>query len=319
MLYFPPLCSWFCTEQPGSSPSRALFAAPSPSLLSSAPTVSSFLWGHPCRVTALCVYVSANQEELTGRLRHSWTSLERWGSEPDIKILEDQLDEAMVETSMKRKRYPRKILSHFVKALKTEREILNQYKPVVNAEKVRLDPALELRMKDLSATAATVCHHIHETKKDFESAFQENVSINGLSWHEAPDKDSEPDIKILEDQLDEAMVETSMKRKRYPRKILSHFVKALKTEREILNQYKPVVNAEKVRLDPALELRMKDLSATAATVCHHIHETKKEAPAQRKSFTLNFYTDMEIPALRCFYRLARAIGKPENESAAAGS
>ncbi|XP_073468099.1 uncharacterized protein, partial [Aquarana catesbeiana] len=110
---------------------------------------------------------------------------------------------------------------------------------------------------------------------DFESAFQENVSINGLSWHEAPDKDSEPDIKILEDQLDEAMVETSMKRKRYPRKILSHFVKALKTEREILNQYKPVVNAEKVRLDPALELRMKDLSATAATVCHHIHETKK--------------------------------------------
>ncbi|PIO22768.1 hypothetical protein AB205_0095820, partial [Aquarana catesbeiana] len=92
---------------------------------------------------------------------------------------------------------------------------------------------------------------------DFESAFQENVSINGLSWHEAPDKDS--------------------------------------------------------------ELRMKDLSATAATVCHHIHETKKEAPAQRKSFTLNFYTDMEIPALRCFYRLARAIGKPENESAAAGS
>ncbi|XP_077341873.1 kinetochore-associated protein NSL1 homolog [Lithobates pipiens] len=115
---------------------------------------------------------------------------------------------------------------------------------------------------------------------DFESAFQENVSINGLSWHEAPDKDSEPDIKILEDQLDEAMVETSMKRKRYPRKILSHFVKALKTEREILNQYKPVVNPEKVRLDPALELRMKDLSATAATNCHHIHETKKALPVQ---------------------------------------
>ncbi|XP_040207401.1 kinetochore-associated protein NSL1 homolog [Rana temporaria] len=117
---------------------------------------------------------------------------------------------------------------------------------------------------------------------DFESAFQENVSINGRSWHEAPDKDSEPDIKILEDQLDEAIVETSMKRKRYPRKILSHFVKALKTEREILNQYKPVVNPEKVRLDPALELRMKDLSATTATVCHHIHETKKALPVQLK-------------------------------------
>ncbi|XP_072265944.1 kinetochore-associated protein NSL1 homolog [Pyxicephalus adspersus] len=115
---------------------------------------------------------------------------------------------------------------------------------------------------------------------DFETAFQENVSINGLSWHEAPDKDSEPDIKILEDQLDETMVETAMKRKRYPRKILTHFVKALKTEREILNQYKPVVNPGKIALDPAFELRMKDLSATTASVSQHIHETKKSLPVQ---------------------------------------
>ncbi|PIO32619.1 hypothetical protein AB205_0202980 [Aquarana catesbeiana] len=34
----------------------SLFAAPGPSLLSSALTVSSFLWGHWSRVTALCVY-----------------------------------------------------------------------------------------------------------------------------------------------------------------------------------------------------------------------------------------------------------------------
>ncbi|KAM5165250.1 kinetochore-associated protein NSL1 homolog [Mantella aurantiaca] len=122
--------------------------------------------------------------------------------------------------------------------------------------------------------------HYKNFVRDFETAFQENVTINGLSWHEAPDKDSEPDIKMLEDQMDEAMVETSMKRKRYPRKILSHFVKALKTEREILNQYKPVVNQEKLSLDPAFELRMKDLSATAATVSQHIHETKKALPLQ---------------------------------------
>ncbi|XP_068089042.1 kinetochore-associated protein NSL1 homolog [Hyperolius riggenbachi] len=114
--------------------------------------------------------------------------------------------------------------------------------------------------------------------RDFESAFQENVTIKGLPWHDAPDKDSEPDIKILEDQLDDAMVDTALKRKRYPRKILGHFVKALKTEREILNQYKPVVNPEKVSLDPALELRMKEISSRTAVITQQIHETKKALP-----------------------------------------
>ncbi|KAM9316178.1 kinetochore-associated protein NSL1 homolog [Gastrophryne carolinensis] len=117
---------------------------------------------------------------------------------------------------------------------------------------------------------------------DLETAFQENVSINGLSWHDAPDKDSEPNIKILEDQLDELMVETARKRKRYPRKILSHYVKKLKTEREVLNLYKPVVKPEKVALDAALEQRMKDLSTATATICQQIHETKKALPAQLK-------------------------------------
>lgn len=46
-LSLPPLCSLFCTEQPGPSSSRVLLCY---SHLASAPTASSFLWGHPSSV-----------------------------------------------------------------------------------------------------------------------------------------------------------------------------------------------------------------------------------------------------------------------------
>ncbi|CAH2254431.1 Hypothetical predicted protein [Pelobates cultripes] len=69
---------------------------------------------------------------------------------------------------------------------------------------------------------------------DFQTLFQENVSINGQSWHEAAETQNEPDLKILEDKLDDLIVDTTRKRKKHPRKILAHVIKVLKTEREIL-------------------------------------------------------------------------------------
>ncbi|XP_071996257.1 kinetochore-associated protein NSL1 homolog [Engystomops pustulosus] len=115
---------------------------------------------------------------------------------------------------------------------------------------------------------------------NFETTFQDNISINGESWHEAPDAASEPDIKILEDQLDDAIVETAMKRKRHPRKILGHFVKGLKVEREILDHYKPVVEPKKLKLDSTSEARMAELTSTTASISQQIKETMKSLPAQ---------------------------------------
>lgn len=41
-----------------------------------------------------------------------------------IKILEDQLDELIVETSKKRKQWPKKILVHVIQSMKAEQEML---------------------------------------------------------------------------------------------------------------------------------------------------------------------------------------------------
>ncbi|XP_041420193.1 flocculation protein FLO11 isoform X2 [Xenopus laevis] len=115
---------------------------------------------------------------------------------------------------------------------------------------------------------------------DFEKAFQENITINGEAWHEAPETQNEPDIKILEDKLDDAIVDTAMKRKRYPRKILSHVVKMLKTEREILAQTKPAVQPEEIKFDSQQASRMVDLTTVTTNLSKHISETMKALPAQ---------------------------------------
>ncbi|XP_069810906.1 kinetochore-associated protein NSL1 homolog [Dendropsophus ebraccatus] len=115
---------------------------------------------------------------------------------------------------------------------------------------------------------------------NFETAFQDNVSIDGQSWHEAPDTPSEPDIEILEDKLDDAIVDVALKRKRHRKKILGQFVKTLKLERELLNQYKPVVKPKEFKLDSRSESRMTEQTATTAAISQQIKETMKALPAQ---------------------------------------
>ncbi|XP_007109821.2 kinetochore-associated protein NSL1 homolog isoform X3 [Physeter macrocephalus] len=92
---------------------------------------------------------------------------------------------------------------------------------------------------------------LRDAQWTFESAVQENVSINGQAWQEASDNYfMDSDIKVLEDQFDEIIVDIATKRKQYPRKILECVIKIIKAKQEILKQYHPVVHSLDLKYDP---------------------------------------------------------------------
>ncbi|XP_074540877.1 kinetochore-associated protein NSL1 homolog [Halichoeres trimaculatus] len=97
---------------------------------------------------------------------------------------------------------------------------------------------------------------------NFEAAVQENVLVNGKPWEEAPD-DEENEAVDLESLLDDTIVETTRRRRSYPRKILPHFLHALKAERKLMGLYQQVVKPQEVLRDPDHESMMKDLSSAA--------------------------------------------------------
>ncbi|KAJ6666900.1 hypothetical protein lerEdw1_018902 [Lerista edwardsae] len=88
---------------------------------------------------------------------------------------------------------------------------------------------------------------------NFETAVQENITINGQPWQESSnDLQSDTDIKLLEDQLDELIVEVASKRNLCPRKIQVHVIKTIKTQQNILNCCQPVVNPQEIKVEPSL-------------------------------------------------------------------
>ncbi|XP_058395805.1 kinetochore-associated protein NSL1 homolog isoform X3 [Diceros bicornis minor] len=92
---------------------------------------------------------------------------------------------------------------------------------------------------------------LRDAQWTFESAVQENVSINGQAWQETSDNClMDSDIKVLEDQFDEIIVDVATKRKQYPRKILECVIKTIKAKQEILKQYHPVVQPLDLKYDP---------------------------------------------------------------------
>ncbi|XP_037680208.1 kinetochore-associated protein NSL1 homolog isoform X2 [Choloepus didactylus] len=92
---------------------------------------------------------------------------------------------------------------------------------------------------------------LRDAQWTFESAMHENISINGQAWQEASDNGfMDSDIKVLEDQFDEIIVDVAMKRKQYPRKILECVIKTIKAKQEILKQYQPVVHPLDLKFDP---------------------------------------------------------------------
>ncbi|KAM4812703.1 kinetochore-associated protein NSL1 homolog isoform X1 [Urocitellus parryii] len=113
----------------------------------------------------------------------------------------------------------------------------------------------------------------------FESAVQENVSINGQAWQEASDNCfMDSDIKVLEDQFDEVIVDIATKRKQYPRKILECVIKTLKAQHEALKQYRPVVSPLDLKYDPDSDSRMESLKCRGETIAKVISEAMKAFP-----------------------------------------
>ncbi|NXS45165.1 NSL1 protein, partial [Balaeniceps rex] len=103
---------------------------------------------------------------------------------------------------------------------------------------------------------------------NFETAVRENVTINGQPWEETSDDSGlqSSSIKILEDQFDELIVETTTKRKQWPKKILMHAIQTMKAEQEMLKLYQPFVTPEEIRSQPS---QGKDFAGRATVLRKH--------------------------------------------------
>ncbi|EDL13005.1 kinetochore-associated protein NSL1 homolog isoform X2 [Mus musculus] len=92
---------------------------------------------------------------------------------------------------------------------------------------------------------------LRDAQWTFESAVQENVSFNGQAWEEAKEHGlMDSDIKVLEDEFDELIVDVATKRRQYPRRILESVIKTLKAQHASLKQYHPVVHPLDLKCDP---------------------------------------------------------------------
>ncbi|KAM9840313.1 kinetochore-associated protein NSL1 homolog [Aulostomus maculatus] len=111
---------------------------------------------------------------------------------------------------------------------------------------------------------------IQELLANFEAGVQDNVLVSGQTWDEASDAEAEDEAVDLESLLDDTIVETTRRRRTYPRQILPHVVHALKTERKLMvgvvseGLHEPTVEPQEVIRDRRqAESVMKDLSAAA--------------------------------------------------------
>ncbi|XP_021403253.2 kinetochore-associated protein NSL1 homolog [Lonchura striata] len=117
---------------------------------------------------------------------------------------------------------------------------------------------------------------------NFETAVRENVTINGQPWEEASDDSrlpSDSNIKILEDQFDEVIVETATRRKQWPKKILVHAIQAMKAEQEMLKLYEPVVKPADIRPQPSQDASITDLKQATEAASKQISKAMQSLPA----------------------------------------
>ncbi|NWS01423.1 NSL1 protein, partial [Motacilla alba] len=118
--------------------------------------------------------------------------------------------------------------------------------------------------------------------QNFEAAVRENVTINGQHWEEASDDSrlqSDSNIQILEDQFDELIVETAIRRKQWPKKILVHAVETMKAEQEMLKLYQPVVKPADIRPQPSQDAYIADLKQATEVASKQISEAMQSIPA----------------------------------------
>ncbi|XP_074945040.1 kinetochore-associated protein NSL1 homolog isoform X2 [Phalacrocorax aristotelis] len=118
--------------------------------------------------------------------------------------------------------------------------------------------------------------------ENFETAVRENVTINGQPWEENSDLSelqSGSNIKILEDQFDELIVETATKRKQWPKKILMHAIQTMKAEQEVLKLYQPFVTPEEITSQPSQDAYIADLKQVTEMTSKQISGVMKSLPA----------------------------------------
>ncbi|NXO83964.1 NSL1 protein, partial [Sitta europaea] len=118
--------------------------------------------------------------------------------------------------------------------------------------------------------------------QNFETAVRENVTINGQAWEEAADDSrlqGDSNIKILEDQFDELIVETASRRKQWPKKILVHAIQTMKAEQEMLKLYQPVVKPAEIRPQPSQDASIADLRQATEVASKQISEAMQSIPA----------------------------------------
>uniref|UniRef100_A0A1A7WN69 NSL1, MIND kinetochore complex component, homolog n=1 Tax=Iconisemion striatum TaxID=60296 RepID=A0A1A7WN69_9TELE len=139
-----------------------------------------------------------------------------------------------------------------VTSKKNVTELINRHKEVLRA-------ALDGQTNVLEETKRSL---LNELLDNFEAAVQLNVLVNGQTWEEAPDVEAENEAIDLESLLDDTIVETTRKRRTFPKKILPHVVHALKTERKIMASYELPVKPADIK-DPDQESFMSDLSSAA--------------------------------------------------------
>uniref|UniRef100_A0A3Q0SFG0 NSL1 component of MIS12 kinetochore complex n=1 Tax=Amphilophus citrinellus TaxID=61819 RepID=A0A3Q0SFG0_AMPCI len=133
----------------------------------------------------------------------------------------------------------------------------------VNKYKELLKTALDGQPEDFPEETKRVL--LQELLANFEVAVQANVLVNGSPWEEAPD-DEEVEAIDLESLLDDTIVETTRRRRTFPKKILPHVVHALKAERKVMELYEQTVKPQEVVKDSDQENIMNDLSAAAPGV-----------------------------------------------------
>ncbi|XP_013920613.1 PREDICTED: kinetochore-associated protein NSL1 homolog [Thamnophis sirtalis] len=115
---------------------------------------------------------------------------------------------------------------------------------------------------------------VGESLWNFETAVHENITVNGQPWQESSDLQNDTDIKLLEDQLDELIVEVASKRSQYPRKMQINFVKSIKMQQKLLG-YQPFVNCQDIKVEPSQDQSMVELRLSTKTMSRHTGESFK--------------------------------------------
>ncbi|KGL86771.1 Kinetochore-associated protein NSL1, partial [Charadrius vociferus] len=141
---------------------------------------------------------------------------------------------------------------------------------------------------------------------NFETAVRENVTINGQPWEETSEGSelqSGSSIKILEDQFDELIVETTTKRKKWPKKILMHAIQTMKAEQEMLKLYQPFVTPEEIKSHPSQDAYIADLKQVTEMASKEISGAMKSLPAlieraEGFSQALTWQPTLELSKLR---------------------